>query len=135
MVLFATLVNVGTPVIVLSGSSMTPSLYPRDVVLLSKPHISEVNLGDIVAFRSVDQTIVVHRVVVISVDSLGQPSLITKGDSNPWNDKEPTNEQNYVGKVAHVIPKLGAIVSTLQNPLMLALIVVTATAFVLYRRK
>jgi signal peptidase len=135
IVLFATLVSVGTPVIVLSGSSMVPTFNPRDVVLLSKPHISEVNTGDIVAFRAADQTIVVHRVVGIGTDSIGQPVLTTKGDSNQWDDKELTDESNYVGKVVHVVPKAGSFVSTLQNPVLLALVSVTAMAFVLYQRR
>jgi signal peptidase len=114
---------------------MVPTLNPRDVVFLSKPHISEIITGDIVAFRSADQTIVVHRVAGIGANSIGQPVLTTKGDSNQWDDKELTDESNYVGKVVHVIPKAGSFLSTLQNPVLLALIVVTAVAFVLYRRR
>jgi signal peptidase len=135
LVLFEAFVNVGTPVIVLSGSSMVPALSPRDVVFLSKPHISEISTGDIIAFRAEDQTIVVHRVVAISTDLIGQPILTTKGDSNQWDDKELTDESNYVGKVVHVMPKVGSFVSSLQNPIILTLVLVTATAFVLYQRR
>ena len=134
MVLFVTLVNASTPLIVLSGSSMVPTLYPRDLVMLNKPHITEVQVNDIIAFTGADQTIVVHRVVEKGMDSMGQTYFVTKGDSNQWKDKIVIDEHNYVGKVAHVVPKAGAYVSTMQNPLILALLGVTVAAFVMYQR-
>ena len=133
-VLFATLINVGTPVVVLSGSSMVPTLKPGDAALLYRPHIAELQVGDVIAFRSTDQTMVVHRVVENGVDSGGSSYLVTKGDSNQWNDKERIDESNYVGKVYHVVPKAGALISTLQNPLTLILLAITIAAYVTYRR-
>jgi signal peptidase I len=133
-VLFAALVNVGTPVVVLSGSSMVPALKPGDAALLYRPHIAELNINDLVAFRS-GQTIVVHRVVEKGVDSGGSSYLVTKGDSNQWNDKERIDDSNYLGKVYQVVPKAGALISTLQNPVTLILLVITIAAYVTYRRR
>jgi signal peptidase len=135
MVLFVVLVNASTPLIILSGSSMVPNLYPGDLVVVSRPHITEVNVNDVIAFSGSDQAIVVHRVVEKGVDSLGQTYFVTKGDSNQWNDKNLINESNYVGKVAQVVPKAGAYVGALQNPIVLALIGITLAAFVMYQRK
>jgi signal peptidase I len=81
-----------------------------------------------------DQTTVVHRVVEKGIDSMGQTYFVTKGDSNQWNDKIVIDEHNYVGKVAHVVPKAGAYVSTMQNPLIPALLGMTVAAFVMYQR-
>ncbi len=134
-VLFATLVNVGTPVVVLSGSSMVPALRPGDAALLYRPHIAEVKVNDLIAFRSAEQAIVVHRVVEKHVDASGSTYVVTKGDSNQWNDKERTDESNYVGKVYQVVPKAGAFISTLQNPLILILLAITIAAYVTYRRR
>jgi signal peptidase len=134
-VLFATLVNVGTPVVVLSGSSMLPALRPGDAALLYRPHIAELQVNDVIAFRSADQAIVVHRVVEKGVDSGGSFYVTTKGDSNQWNDKERTDESNYLGKVYQVIPKAGAFISTLQNPLILILLAITIAAYVTYMRR
>jgi signal peptidase I len=134
-VLFATLVNVGTPIVVLSGSSMVPALKPGDAALLYRPHIAELQINDVIAFRSIDKGIVVHRVVEKGVDTGGSSYVVTKGDSNQWNDKDRTDESNYVGKVYQIIPKAGAFISTLQNPLILILLAVTVAAYVEYRRR
>lgn len=134
-VLFATLVNVGTPVVVLSGSSMVPALRSGDVALIYKPHIAEVQVNDLVAFRAADQSIIVHRVVEKGVDSSGSTYVVTKGDSNQWNDKERTDESNYVGKVYQILPKAGTFITTLQNPLILILLAITIVAYVTYWRR
>ena len=134
-VLFATLVNIGTPVVVLSGSSMVPALKPGDAALLYRPHIAELQVNDLIAFRSSDNAIVVHRVVEKGVDSGGSSYVVTKGDSNQWNDKERTDESNYLGKVYRVVPKGGVFISTLQNPLILILLAITIAAYVTYRRR
>ena len=134
-VLFATLVNVGTPVVVLSGSSMVPALRPGDVALIYKTHIAEVQVNDIIAFKAADQMIVVHRVLEKSVDSSGSTYIVTKGDSNQWNDKERIDESNYLGKVYQILPRGGMFITTLQNPLILILLAITITAYLMYRKR
>jgi signal peptidase len=134
VVVFIAVVNVATPMIVLSGSSMVPAMHHGDLVFLSRPHITETNVDDVIAFRDTSQTIVVHRIVEKGSDSTGQTYLVTKGDSNQWNDKEITDESNYVGKVAYVVPKAGGLINTLQSPLVLILISVTIAAYFMYQR-
>jgi signal peptidase I len=92
-------------------------------------------INDVIAFRSIDKGIVVHRVVEKGVDTGGSSYVVTKGDSNQWNDKDRTDESNYVGKVYQIIPKAGAFISTLQNPLILIFLAVTVAAYVEYRRR
>jgi signal peptidase I len=135
MVFFVTMVNASTPLIVLSGSSMVPNLYPGDLVILNRPHITGVQVNDIIAFTGAEETIVVHRVVEKGMDSMGQTYFITRGDSNQWNDKIVIDEHNYLGKVAHVVPKAGAYISNMQNPIVLALLGVTVAAFIMYQRR
>lgn len=135
VVLFAALVNADTPIVILSGSSMTPVLKPGDLVLLYRPHLSEIGLGDIVAYRDAAQTLVIHRVVDKGVDTSGSIYVITKGDSNQGPDDEKIDERNYAGKIYYAVSGAGKIINGFQNPMILALMLVTGCAYLLYLRK
>ena len=62
--------------------------------LVHRCDVEDVNVGDVVTFRSEpDQTYVAHRVV-----EKGEGFLITRGDANPVNDPAPVTNENLVGK-------------------------------------
>lgn len=75
-----------SPLVVVEGNSMIPTLYNGDLVLIQKPAPSEIHRNDIIVYRSpVTGKLVIHRVIKVSAEH-GSYSYITKGDNNPVDD-------------------------------------------------
>ena len=116
------------PFYVVSSGSMYPELAMYDIIVISG-HISfdDVKIGDIIVFdRPKDHSkVIVHRVVAIVDDD--PKTLRTKGDNNQnsmvGTDYPITNEE-YIGKVVHVVPQVGFITKILQPPINYIIIAV-----------
>ena len=116
------------PFYVVSSGSMYPSLAMYDIIVISG-HISfdDVKIGDIIVFdRPKDHDrVIVHRVVAVVDDD--PRTLRTKGDNNQQSivgtDYPITNEE-YIGKVVHVVPQVGFITKILQPPINYIIIAV-----------
>jgi len=107
------------PIDLVTGDSMSPSLMKGDVVAWTPTTIDEVEIGDVVVFKSYvswpGEKIVVHRVVDIEkTRSTGEPILVTKGDNNDWTDQAgPHIPEPYI-REDHL---MGKVVSIGQQPL------------------
>ena len=116
------------PFYVVSSGSMYPELAMDDIIVISG-HVSfdDVKIGDIIVFdRPKDHDrVIVHRVVAVVDDD--PITLRTKGDSNQnsivGTDYPITNEE-YIGKVVHVVPQVGFITKILQPPINYIIIAV-----------
>jgi len=98
------------PINLITSDSMSPSLMEGDVIAWTPTTIDEIEIGDVVVFKSYvrwpDEKLVVHRVTDIKTDgTTGRPILETKGDANIWVDQkgphipEPyIREDNLLGK-------------------------------------
>lgn len=73
------------------GSSMLPTLKAGDIVSVSKS--IEYKNGDIIAFITHYNGIVIHRIVKIEMNE-----IVTKGDNNNFCDT-PISIQSVIGKV------------------------------------
>lgn len=78
--------------------SMRPTFEYGDKVLVQKTDISEINEGDIIAFKNGDRTYV-HRVFVKGKDSDGRIYFRTAGDMSVEGDNFPVYEDMLIGKV------------------------------------
>lgn len=78
------------------GYSMFPLLRNGDEIIINRCHISELNIGDVVVFKTGDKWIA-HRLHK-KVSENNKTILITKGDSCNFKDL-PVTEENFVGKV------------------------------------
>ena len=78
------------------GRSMIPFLRPGQKVKLTPTKLSQIVLGDLVAFHKQDY-LVVHRVHAV-LSANGSIQLLTKGDSN-LNPDAPVTFENYLAKV------------------------------------
>jgi signal peptidase I len=72
---------------------MNPSLVDGDILIWTSTKIGEINIGDIVIFKSYikwpNEKLIVHRVTNIKVDKItGNLLFETKGDSNEWIDQD-----------------------------------------------
>ena len=109
------------PFYVVSSGSMIPELQVFDVLVVQgNDPFESVVIGDVIVFdRPQGQDrVIVHRVAAI-IDE--DPYTIrTKGDANPTSipgTDFPITEEEYIGKVAYVIPQVGYITRVLTPPI------------------
>lgn len=116
------------PFYVVASGSMVPVLQVYDVLIV-QGHVpfEDVEVGDIIVFNrpSGHDRVIVHRVVSIIDD---EPKTIrTKGDANPASipgTDFPITKEEYIGKVAYVIPQIGYVTQLLKPPINYVIIVI-----------
>ena len=104
------------PFLVQSGS-MEPSIMTGDVVVIQSQGTYFIN--DVISFHtsSSDNSqsrIVTHRIVAVDQGKINKYS--TKGDANRTGDEDIISDQQIIGKVVLVIPKLGYFVAFSKSP-------------------
>lgn len=96
------------PVALLSNS-MKPYIKRGDIVLVKKikqEKIKDICVGDIIEY-SIENKVIIHRVVNIIEGSGEQRTFITKGDSNDAPDANPVEESQVLGVAKNYIPYIG----------------------------
>jgi signal peptidase I len=82
---------------------MEPTIPTGSVLLSQKTDIDQIELNDIVCYRTrvteIAGSIVTHRVVSIQTDESGVIYLETRGDANLSSDPYYVDETNLVGRV------------------------------------
>jgi len=131
--------DTGNPFYVVSSGSMVPNLNVNDILVVRDgDSFKDLKVGDIIVFDRPDgaDRVIVHRVAEIFDDSEGNHQIIrTKGDANdgsiPGTDF-PIREDDYIGKVAYIIPGAGVVTKILSPPVnyiiiaaIIALMVIT----------
>ena len=110
------------PFYVVSSGSMVPKLLVFDVLVVQgNDPFESVVVGDIIVFNrpAGNDRVIVHRVVELFENE--EPySIRTKGDANPASipgTDFPITEEEYIGKVAYVIPQIGYVTRILTPPI------------------
>ena len=108
------------PFYVVASGSMVPNLLVYDVLIV-QGHVpfEDIQVGDIIVFNrpSDHDRVIVHRVA--SIIDENPKTIRTKGDANPASipgTDFPITEEEYIGKVAYVIPQVGYITQILRPP-------------------
>lgn len=96
--------------------SMEPSISPGDCVITH--YVNEVELDDVITFQR-NGEFITHRVI-----EAYKGTYVTKGDANNAKD-EPISREQIVGKVVKIIPNVGAMRSTILNPVVLIGLIIT----------
>lgn len=87
----------GVPVLyAFSGRSMLPTLQAGDLLELETSAL-QIHIGDIICFRSPDDSLIVHRVRGISPDGYR-----TRGDNRPEDDTGLADRGSIIGRVEAV---------------------------------
>ncbi len=103
---------------------MEPALVKGDIVAWMPVRIEDVEIGDIVVFKSYikwpSEKLIAHRVTDIKIDDqTGNAMLETKGDANEWKDQNgPYVQISYIREDN----LLGKVICIGQQPLKLPLI-------------
>jgi len=122
------------PFYVVSSGSMVPELMVFDVLVVQgNDPFESVKIGDIIVFNrpSGQDRVIVHRVAAI-IDE--DPLVIrTKGDANPTSipgTDFPITEEEYIGKVAYVIPQVGYVTRVLTPPINYIIIAIIISVMI-----
>ena len=116
------------PFYVVSSGSMEPKLKVFDVLIVQgNDPFEKIQKGDIIVFNrpSGHDRVIVHRVAEILDEN---PRVLrTKGDANPASipgTDFPITKQEYIGKVAYVVPQIGYVTRILTPPINYIIIAV-----------
>jgi len=116
------------PFYVVSSGSMVPNLNVFDVLVVQgNDPFGKIQKGDIIVFNrpTGHDRVIVHRVAEI-IDE--DPRVVrTKGDANPASipgTDMPITKDEYIGKVAYVIPQIGYVTRILTPPINYVIIAV-----------
>lgn len=123
------------PLAVVKSTSMEPSLYRGDVIVVhnsTRPFV----VGEIVVFKIPDCDVpIVHRIKQIDINpQTNQQQILTKGDNNPFDDKQLYNGKPYIaseqiqGRVRAIIPWIGWI-SVLGHEYKIITIIILVTCY------
>lgn len=122
------------PFYVVSSGSMVPELQIFDVLVVQgNDPFESVKIGDIIVFNrpSGQDRVIVHRVT--SITNEDPFTIRTKGDANPTSipgTDFPITEEEYIGKVAYVIPQVGYITRVLTPPINYIIIAIIISVMV-----
>ena len=111
----------GNPLYIVSSGSMIPELKINDVILVQENiPLDRIKIGDVIAFVNPSDRgeLIVHRVAQILDQNPLQ--IRTKGDANAGSIAGidlPITKENYIGKVAYVIPQIGYLTKIFFPPL------------------
>ena len=109
------------PFYVVASGSMIPVLQVYDVLIVQGHEpFEDIAIGDIIVFNrpSDHNRVIVHRVASILDDD--PKTIRTKGDANPASipgTDFPITEEEYIGKVAYVLPQVGYVTQLLKPPI------------------
>jgi signal peptidase len=118
MIVVLLVVNIGlreltgtpSPIAVVRGNSMYPLLREGDIIILSKKSPNEIKVGDIIVYRSLRGSLIVHRVIEVEYVN-GIYYFKTKGDNNILDDKFLNEYEDGLGinqnRVVGVAIKMG----------------------------
>ncbi|MGI0056652.1 MAG: signal peptidase I [Nitrosarchaeum sp.] len=116
------------PFYVVASGSMVPVLKVYDVLMV-QGHVpfEDIKVGDIIVFNrpSGHDRVIVHRVASIINDD--PKTIRTKGDANPASipgTDFPITKEEYIGKVAYVIPQVGYVTQLIKPPINYIIIVI-----------
>ncbi|XP_057518033.1 uncharacterized protein LOC130798959 isoform X2 [Amaranthus tricolor] len=137
-------VGCDTPVIVVVDPSMTPGIVKGDILIIKRPR-SPLECGDIIIFAiKKGGPLVVHRVVQVNFfRDTGKVYLLTKGDSNPEDDRIDLYKKDkdwikqdelVVGKAIWYIPHIGWVLLFLDNHPTVKYLVIGAISIQLLKR-
>jgi signal peptidase len=116
------------PFYVVSSGSMIPVLEVYDVLVVDgKVPFNDIQMGDIIVFNRPNghDRVIVHRVAAILDDN--PKTIRTKGDANPISipgTDYPITKDEYIGKVAYIIPQIGYVTRILTPPINYIIIAV-----------
>jgi len=109
---------------IVQSGSMEPAIMTGDIVIIQKQ--DRYYVSDVVTFYDVEHRIVTHRIM-----ETGE-KFSTKGDANRSFDQDKISDNQIIGKVILIVPRLGYLMSFVKtrNGLIL-LVLIPAAIYIL----
>lgn len=107
---------------VIYGSSMEPAIKLGSLILAKPVEADDLQVGDIIVFRSGNETTVTHRITGIRGED-GHRFFLTKGDASNGADPLETHLEGEVNRLAYHLPYLGYFVDFANSTLGIILLV------------
>lgn len=115
------------PFLVQSGS-MEPAIMTGDVIVIKSQDSYVIN--EVVTFHNNSGRVVTHRIVAVEKGAINH--YATKGDANRSGDEDSISDEQIIGKVILVIPKLGYLVAFTKSKWgLIMLLLIPATIFII----
>ncbi|MBO5389942.1 MAG: signal peptidase I, partial [Lachnospiraceae bacterium] len=93
------------------SGSMETSIKTGSVAIVNDKYAyDKIDVGDVIAYKVMDNTLVTHRVI-----DMQDGVLETKGDNNEVSDGFVVNQENYKGLTVISIPYLGYLFAWIQT--------------------
>ena len=113
---------------VIYGSSMEPAIKVGSLILAEPVDVQDLQVGDIITFRSPGNGVMVtHRIVGVREEN-GQRFFQTKGDASNGGDPTEVRLEGGVRRLAYKLPYLGYFVDFAKSALGIALLVALPAA-------
>ena len=130
--LFTIGMGTSTPLVVVTSSSMSPTLERGHLLVLQRQAPEDVEVDDIIVFNAIWHTEapVVHRVIErVYVNE--EYRYTTQGDNNPNPDHPYVLYEDIVGVVVSAVPFIGNITLILQEPGVLPLVILVLIVIII----
>ncbi len=106
------LLGIGYAVVV--SGSMEPAIMENDMIVYQAQPEDAYEVGDVIVYVR-DAGLPPEKLISHRIISIGESTMIVKGDANATEDAPITKEQ-VVGRMAFYIPQVGKAVSFLKTP-------------------
>ena len=94
------------------SGSMSPTINVGSLIVVEGMRGDNINVQDIITFKTDDGTVVTHRLVAINNDG---KDYVTRGDANSTDDPMPIGKENIIGKVKFTVPFVGGLFQSLRT--------------------
>jgi len=115
---------------VIYGSSMEPTIKLGSLIIAEPVDVEELQVGDIIAFRTPNEVTVTHRIVAIREED-GQRYFKTKGDASNGGDPTEVRLEGGVHRLSYKLPYLGYFVDFAKSTMGIILLIALPTAALL----
>ena len=115
---------------VIYGSSMEPTIKVGSLILAKPVDVADLQVGDIIAFRTPNEVTVTHRIVGIREED-GQHYFKTKGDATNGADTTEVRLESGVHRLAYKLPYLGYFIDFAKSPAGIILLIALPAAALL----
>lgn len=90
---------------------------------------NEYKQKDVITFSDSSERVITHRIIEINEEV---HQYVTQGDANQTPDPHPIKQDQIIGKVAFVIPKLGFAVAFAQSKTGIAILIGIPAVLIIY---
>ena len=111
---------------------MKPTIEVNDLIIIKKCKQEELKIGDVITFKTPEETVVTHKIVKISKED-GKKVYITKGDNNKIEDSDPVEYEQIHGKYVFKISGAGRFAERLQENNGLISVALTIIIFIIIK--